>query len=89
VLEGLADTADGPEQVLARGAREARVREAMERVLDGEERLALVLRYWEGLPVEEVTKVARIAGRTGARGVLQTARRKLRAALESGARKGG
>lgn len=89
VLEGLADHADGPEQVLARGLDDARVRAAMDAVLDDEEKLAVVLRYWEGLPVEEVTRVANLRGSTGARGVLQTARRKLRAALGRGTKETG
>lgn len=81
VLDGLATDADGPEQVLARGIEDARVRDAIEATLDDEEKLAVMLRYWEGLPIDEVTNVAGIRGSSGARGVLQTARRKLRAAL--------
>jgi RNA polymerase sigma-70 factor (ECF subfamily) len=81
VLEGLADDADGPEKQLARGVEDARVRAAIDATLDDEEKLAVVLRYWEGLPIEEVTRLAGLQGSTGARGVLQTARRKLRAAL--------
>jgi len=81
VIEGIPDETDGPERALARGVENARVREAMEATLDDEEKLAVVLRYWEGLPVDEVTRLAGIRGTSGARGVLQTARRKLRAAL--------
>lgn len=89
MLDGLADDAAGPEQLLARGVEDARVREAMEATLDDEEKLAVVMRYWEGLPVDEVTRLAGIRGSTGARGVLQTARRKLRAALGRTPRGGG
>lgn len=81
VLDGLATDTDGPEQALARGVDDARVREAMETALDDQEKLAILLRYWEGLPVDEVTRLAGITGASGARGLLQTARRKLRAAL--------
>lgn len=81
VLDGIADDAAGPELLLARGIEDERVRSAMETALDDEEKLAVVLRYWEGLPVDEVTRLAGIPGNSGARGVLQTARRKLRAAL--------
>lgn len=81
VLDGLPTDTDGPEQALARGIDDARVREAMDSALDEQEKLAVLLRYWEGLPVDEVTKLAGITGASGARGVLQTARRKLRAAL--------
>ena len=89
VLEGVPDEADGPEQQLARGVADERVRAAMDAVLDDEEKLAVRLRYWDGLPVDEVTRVARLGGSTGARGVLQTARRKLRAALGRAAKGGG
>lgn len=81
VLEGIADETDGPEQLLVRGIEDAGVRSAIEETLDDEEKLAVMLRYWEGLPVDEVTRLARIHGNSGARGVLQTARRKLRAKL--------
>ena len=50
-------------------------------VLAPAERLALWLRYFEGLPVDEITRRLDSPLATGARGVLQTARRKLRAAL--------
>lgn len=89
VLDGIADDAAGPEQQLARGIEDEQLRRAMDATLDDEEKLAVVLRYWEGLPVDEVTRLAGIRGSSGARGVLQTARRKLRAALGKGARGGG
>jgi RNA polymerase sigma-70 factor, ECF subfamily len=81
VLDGIADDAAGPEQLLARGIEDERVRAAMDATLNEEEKLAVVLRYWEGLPVDEVTRLTGVSGNSGARGVLQTARRKLRAAL--------
>lgn len=81
VLEGIAADTDGPEQRLTRGLEDEGLRSAIEETLDDEEKLAVMLRYWEGLPVEEVTRLAGIRGSTGARGVLQTARRKLRARL--------
>lgn len=87
MLEGIATDTDGPERTLARGVEDARVRAAMDATLDDEEKLAVVLRYWEGLPIDEVTRLTGIRGNSGARGVLQTARRKLRAAL--GRRHGG
>lgn len=86
VLEGIADDADGPERRLARGIEDAAVRAAIDATLDDEEKLAVTLRYWEGLPVDEITRLAGIAGSSGARGVLQTARRKLRAKLGRAAR---
>ena len=87
MLEGIATDTDGPERTRARGVEDARVRAAMDATLADEEKLAVVLRYWEGLPIDEVTRLTGIRGNSGARGVLQTARRKLRAAL--GRRHGG
>lgn len=55
----------------------------MNTVLSPTEQLAVWLRYVEGLPVEEITRRLESPLATGARGVLQTARRKLRAALMS------
>jgi RNA polymerase sigma-70 factor (ECF subfamily) len=81
VLEGLSDETDGPERQLARGIENERIRDAIDSTLDDEEKLTVVLRYWEGLPIDEVTRLAGIQGSSGARGVLQTARRKLRVAL--------
>jgi RNA polymerase sigma-70 factor, ECF subfamily len=54
---------------------------AMDRVLAPQERLALWLRCYEGMGVEDITRVLRIENVSGARGVLQNARRKLREAL--------
>lgn len=88
VLEGIADETDGPEQQLARGIEDAGVRAAIEETLDDEEKLAVMLRYWEGLPVDEITRLAGLRGSTGARGVLQTARRKLRAKLARSVKEG-
>jgi RNA polymerase sigma-70 factor (ECF subfamily) len=49
--------------------------------LDARERQALWLRCGEGMPVETITQVLGLDSASGARGLLQTARRKLRAAL--------
>jgi RNA polymerase sigma-70 factor, ECF subfamily len=54
------------------------------RVLDATEQKALWLRYSERLPVEEITAMLGLDRRSGARAVLQRARRKLRNALEGG-----
>ena len=50
--------------------------------LDEVEQQALWLRCFEKVPVDEITKLLGIEEASGARGVLQRARRKLRAALE-------
>jgi len=50
--------------------------------LDAREQDALHLRCFEGMPLEAITAVLAIEEKSGARGLLQRARRKLRAALE-------
>jgi len=55
--------------------------EVMNRALDPVERRALWLRAVENLPVDEISVLLAIGGASGARGVLQNARRKLRRAL--------
>ena len=65
---------------------EERVRQLMLEHLDEEERLALWLGCFERMPVEGITKALKLTNATGARGLLQRARRKLRAALEARAR---
>jgi RNA polymerase sigma-70 factor (ECF subfamily) len=58
-------------------------------VLERQEQLALWLRCFEHLPVDEITRRLQIPVSTGARGILQSARRKLRAALDKRARAEG
>jgi len=75
--------ADGsaPDDVHETEETRRRVFEAMDGALDSRERAALWLRAYEGLSVEEITRVLEVDGASGARALLQTARRKLRAAL--------
>jgi RNA polymerase sigma-70 factor (ECF subfamily) len=54
----------------------------MQQHLSHAEQQALVLRYEMGLPLEEITRMLAIEAASGARGVLQQARRKLRRALD-------
>jgi RNA polymerase sigma-70 factor, ECF subfamily len=73
-------------------SREAlrRLLAGMDSVLEPRERAALWLRAVEGMGVDDITQVLGIDGPSGARAVLQTARRKLRAELARGpARTGG
>jgi RNA polymerase sigma-70 factor, ECF subfamily len=82
VLEGVADPGPDTEAVVeGREVEEALVSLAA-RHLDPIEQEALWLRCFERMPVEEVTRLLDIRGASGARGVLQSARRKLRQALE-------
>ncbi len=79
---------DGPDPIeeLARRNEEEAVMSAIRDVLDAREQEVLWLRAVERLPVDEITRLMQLRGASGARGVLQTARRKLRAALD---RRGG
>jgi RNA polymerase sigma-70 factor (ECF subfamily) len=66
---------------LALMQEEAEVLEAIRDGLEPIEQDALWLRAVERLPVEEITKVLGVSGASGARAVLQSARRKLKARL--------
>ena len=78
----LADGGDPLDRVAVLEERDA-VLEAIMAKLEPMERNALWLRAIERLPVDEITRRLGIAGASGARGVLQSARRKLRAHLEA------
>jgi len=72
------DAAASLEDEQARNELIALVREH----LDPVEQRALWLRYGERMPVEEITRVLDVRTASGARGLLQTAKRKLRAARD-------
>ena len=72
----------GPDEAYSVGEEHERVMAAMEQALDARERLALWLRAHDGLSVDDISRLLELEGASGARGLLQTARRKLRAALE-------
>jgi RNA polymerase sigma-70 factor (ECF subfamily) len=59
-----------------------RLAAAASRVLDMTEQRAIWLRYSERMPVDEITMILKLDHKTGARAVLQRARRKLKSALE-------
>jgi RNA polymerase sigma-70 factor (ECF subfamily) len=69
------------DEQLEREIQERRVIETASRVLDTVEQRAIWLRYSERLPVDEITVILNLDHKTGARAVLQRARRKLKAAL--------
>ncbi len=71
-----------PEQDLLDRLAERRFLELLDETLTVREREAIVLRCFEKMPIDLITSVLRVEGASGARGLLQTARRKLRAALE-------
>jgi RNA polymerase sigma-70 factor (ECF subfamily) len=62
---------------------EDRLLDLVRSCLDPTEQEAIWLRCYEGMPVDEITRVLRVTENTGARAVLQRARRKLRLALEA------
>jgi RNA polymerase sigma-70 factor (ECF subfamily) len=79
------DTADrgaDPARAFEEREDEERVRRLMIDHLDESEREALWLRCFERMPVDEIGAVMRLENASGARGLLQRARRKLRTALE-------
>jgi RNA polymerase sigma-70 factor (ECF subfamily) len=80
--DGLPHPGDDPEREFEELRDEVRLRSLLERTLDEDERRALWLRCEEKLPVEEIGRILRLENATGARALLQRARRKLRAALE-------
>lgn len=81
-LDELAGPGPDPEAVLDSSEQEGRILVLIQQVLEPREQLALWLRCFENVPVDEITRRLGIEVQTGARGVLQSARRKLRAALD-------
>ncbi len=72
---------DDPGRRLEEEEDEERLRRLLADHLEDDERRALWLRCFERLPVDEITRLLALDTATGARGLLQRARRKLRAAL--------
>lgn len=81
-LDALPGSAPDPAEAFERELDERTLRELMEKHLSPEEREALWLRCFEKLPVDEITRVMGLGSASGARGLLQQARRHLRAALD-------
>jgi len=81
------DPAPGPAERLEAKFEEEAALDLVRRHLDPLEQTALWLRCYEGLAVEEITRLLEIDTATGARGILQRARRKLRAALDATSRR--
>jgi RNA polymerase sigma-70 factor (ECF subfamily) len=81
----LEEPSPGPEDSFVRREWEERVMSAMRETLSPLEQTALWLKAYEGMPVKDITRLLGVQEESGARALLQTARRKLRAALERGA----
>lgn len=80
-LDEVADAGMAPDEQLERKLDEEAVLELIRQHLDPIEREALWLRCYEGIPVDEITRLLKIEAATGARSVIQRARRKLRSAI--------
>jgi RNA polymerase sigma-70 factor (ECF subfamily) len=78
--EGLHLVDDGPDAIALQSSveREQGVQRSIHAVLDPQEAEAVRLHYTVGLSIAEVTEVMELQMRTGARGLLQRARRKLK-----------
>jgi RNA polymerase sigma-70 factor, ECF subfamily len=83
-LDTLPASGRGPEEEYLAKAEEEQVLTLLNEVLDSDERTALWLRCYEGMPVDEITRALGLTSETGARSLLQRGRRKLRAALSRG-----
>jgi RNA polymerase sigma-70 factor (ECF subfamily) len=81
-LDELHSTLAGPEETIEHRDQLEHVMRAMADALEPIEQRALWLRARDGMSVEEITRLLGITGASGARNVLQSARQKLRAALE-------
>ena len=76
------DPAPLPDESVLSAVDEDRLLALIRRELDQEEQKAIWLRCIERMPVEEITGVLSVSGVSGARALLQRARRKLRAAMD-------
>jgi len=81
-LDELRDGHGDPERCLLERIGEEELLDLIRTELDRQEQEALWLRCFDGMPVDAITEVLDIRDASGARAVLQRARRKLRAALE-------
>ncbi len=79
--DALVDGEPSPDEVVSLLEEEERARQLFEDVLSPLEGTAMWMRCFEGLAVDEITRLLDIRGASGARGVLQTARRRLRTAM--------
>ena len=81
-FEHLVDQGNNPEEELLQSLAEKDFLNLLETVLTPLEQKAINLRCFEKLPVDAITRILQITGSSGARGVLQQARRKLKSALD-------
>ena len=82
--EFIPDHGAGPDRLVEEREEEERMLNLIRTALEPQEQKALWLRCFENVPVGEITQLLDIGSTSGARAVLQKARRKLRVALEGG-----
>ena len=78
-LDALPDPRPDPATVLEDAQTRAELIALVRETLDPREQRAIWLRYAERMPVEEISRLLDLRTASGARGLLQTAKRKLRA----------
>lgn len=83
-IETLRDPAPGPDAHVMEAAEREEMLAMMAQILEPEEQEAMVLRYFEGMSPDEITRILGLVNQSGARALLQRARRKLTAALGTG-----
>ena len=71
-----------PDRLIENEEEEQELKELIKSELDPLQQEVLWLRCFERVPVDEITRLLGITASSGARGVLQSARRKLRAVLQ-------
>jgi RNA polymerase sigma-70 factor (ECF subfamily) len=89
MLDDPTDPAPAPDEALAAEESEGMLMDLIKSELNPLEQDAVYLRYFERRSVEDIGEFLRIEGSSGARAVLQRARRKLRAAAHKRFPNGG
>jgi RNA polymerase sigma-70 factor (ECF subfamily) len=87
-LEDLPASDLAPDEAYLQQLDEQALLRLIETHLDSEERMAIWLCCFDRMPIDEITRTMRLASASGARGLLQRARRKLRTALARRAQEG-
>ena len=82
--ENISGRETGPDRQLEERESEERILRLVKATLDPLEQKAIWLRCFERMPVDDITQLLGIEAKSGARGMLQTARRKLKAVMEEG-----
>jgi len=83
-MESVTANAESPDTIAEAVEDRDRMLGVIRNALDDEEQEAVILRYFEQMTPDEITRIMGLTSKSGARGLLQRARRKLREALEPG-----